>query len=89
MDRTFETLTVAEIVEINRRMIESFGGIFFSGDRNLANPGSLEHALEEIQTTLFDQELYPTLFEKAAVIGWRIIAGYIFHDGNKRTGMEA
>ncbi len=89
MDRAFETLTVSEIVEINRRMIQSFGGIFFEGDHNLANPGSLEFVLAEIQGTLFDTELRPSIIEKAAAIGWRIIAGHVFHDGNKRTGMEA
>ena len=89
MGRSFETLAVSEIVEINRRMIQSFGGIFFEGDRNLANPGSLEFVLAEIQGTLFDQELHPSIIEKAAAIGWRIIAGHIFHDGNKRTGLEA
>jgi death on curing protein len=89
MGRTFETLTISEIVEINRRMIQSFGGVFFEGDRNLANSGSLEFVLAEIQGPLFDTELYPSIMEKAAAIGWRIIAGHIFHDGNKRTGMEA
>jgi death on curing protein len=89
MGRTFETLTVSEIIEINRRMIKSFGGIFFEGDRNLTNPGSLEFVLAEIQGALFGQEPHPSIIEKAAAIGWRIIAGHIFHDGNKRTGMEA
>jgi hypothetical protein len=32
MGRTFETLAVSEIVEINRRMIQSFG-VFFEDDR--------------------------------------------------------
>jgi len=86
MGRTFETLTVSEIVEINRRMIQSFGGVFFEGDRNLANSGSLEFVLAEIQGPLFDTELHPSIIEKAAAIGWRIIAGHVFHDGNKRTG---
>ncbi len=88
MAGTEQTLTVAQIAEINRRMIEEFGG-FFAGKDNLANPGSLEHVLAAIQGSLFGQELYPTLIEKAAVIGWRIIVGHVFHDGNKRTGMEA
>jgi len=84
-----QTLTVADVVEINRRMILEFGGIFFEGDDNLANPGSLEHVLEEINGFLFGEELYPDILQKAALISWRIIAGHIFHDGNKRTGMEA
>lgn len=89
MGGTCETLTISDIVEINRRMIAEFGGIFFEGDNNLANPGSLEHALEEIQGSLFGQDLYPSIIEKAAVLGCRIIVNHVFHDGNKRTGMEA
>jgi death-on-curing protein len=88
MGGTLQVLTRADIVAINRRIIAEFGGIFFEGDDNLVNPGSLEHALEEIQGSLFGQEIYPTIVEKAAVIGWRIIANHVFHDGNKRTGME-
>jgi death-on-curing protein len=88
MGRAFETLTVGDIVEINRRMIDRFGG-FFVGDENLANPGSLGHVLEEIQGSVFGHDPYPTLIEKAAAIGWRIIVRHVFHDGNKRTGMEA
>ncbi len=88
MAGTEQTLTVAQIAEINRRMIEEFGG-FFAGKDNLANPGSLEHVLAATQGSLFGREFYPTLIEKAAAIGWRIIVGHVFHDGNKRTGMEA
>jgi len=84
-----QILKVADVIEINRRMIHEFGGIFFEGDNNLANPGSLEHVLEEMNGFLFGEELYPDILQKAALIGWRIIAGHIFHDGNKRTGMEA
>ena len=69
MGGTGETLTVDRIMEINRRMILEFGGIFFVGDRNLANPGSLEHVLVEIRGSLSGQELYPTVYEKAALLG--------------------
>lgn len=88
MGGTFQILTVDEIVEVNRRMIAVFGGLFLEGDNNLANPGSLEHVLEEAEGSLFGQELHPSIIEKAGVICWRIIVGHIFHDGNKRTGLE-
>lgn len=81
-------LTVDEIVEINRRMIEAFGGTFLELDSNLANPASLEHVLIASQGSLFGQELHPRTVDKAAVICWRIIASHVFHDGNKRTGLE-
>jgi death-on-curing protein len=86
---TSKTLTVPDVVEINRRMITHFGGIFFEGDNNLANRGSLEFVLDEIHGTLYGQELYPDLFQQAGLIAWRIIVGHIFHDGNKRTAMES
>jgi death-on-curing protein len=70
-------------------MIERFGGIFFTNNDNLANPGSLEYVLEAIQGSLFGHDLFPTILEKAAAIGFRTIEGHVFHDGNKRTGMEA
>ncbi len=89
MDRAGKALKLADILEINRRMIQAFGGIFFEGDDNLANPGSLEYILEAIQGSLFGYDLYPTLVEKAAAVAWRIITAHVFHDGNKRTGMEA
>ncbi len=69
-------------------MISRFGGIFFSGDDNLANPGALDYILEATRGSLYDRDLYPTALEKAAAISWHIIQGHIFHDGNKRTGVE-
>lgn len=89
MGGAFQALTLDDIVEINRQMISRFGGAYFGSNRNLVNPGSLEHVLEEIQGSFFGQEPYPTIIEKAAVLGWRIIARHVFYDGNKRTGMEA
>jgi len=75
---TGKTLTIADVVEINRRMITRFGGIFFEGDDNLAQRGSLEYVLAEIHGSLYGQELYPDIFQKAGLISWRIIIGHIF-----------
>ena len=84
-----EYLEVDEIVEINRRMIATFGGLFTEGDDNFANRGSLEYILEAIHGSLFGHDLYPTLIDKAAALAWWVIARHVFHDGNKRTGIEA
>jgi death-on-curing protein len=95
MGRTSELLAstkfleVEEVIEINRRMILTYGGFFTEGDNNLANPGSLIYILGAIQGSFFDHDLYPTLIEKAAALAWRIMTAHVFHDGNKRTGMEA
>jgi death-on-curing protein len=89
MDRALKVLNIDDVIEINYNLITQTGGVFFTGDMNLANPGSLEHVLEEIQVSVFGFQPYPSLVEKAALVAWRIIASHVFHDGNKRTGMEA
>lgn len=88
MDSAFISLLFSEIVLINRRMIERFGG-HFVGDDNLREAGALRYVLAEISASLFGLELIPDVHEKAARVGYRIIAGHLFHDGNKRTGIEA
>jgi len=70
-------------------MIKEFGGIFFAGNDNLLNAGALDFLIVTIDGRLLDFDPYPTIFEKAALLAWRIIKGHIFLDGNKRTGMEA
>lgn len=77
------------IIQINKDMIDRFKGASFQGPDNLRDPGSLSYILEAIQFPIQGQHLYPTIFEKAAALGHRIIRGHVFHDGCKRTGSEA
>jgi len=84
MGGTCQTLTVEEILDINRQLILDHGGAGIG----FLNRGSLEFALEEIHGSVFGTERCPTAFDKAATLGWRWIAkGHVFIDGNKRTGM--
>ncbi len=47
-------------------------------------------SLEDLpRQSVFGKELYPTVFEKAAVLARNIIMNRPFLDGNKRTGMTA
>jgi hypothetical protein len=75
---TSKTLKVADIVEINRRMITHFGGIFFEGDDNLANRGSLEYVLAEIYGSLYGQELYPDIFRVGGLIAGGLLSVIFF-----------
>jgi len=75
--------TVEQICEVNRRMIEEFGGLFVPPN-NLLNLDALEYILEVVKPSLFGT--YSTLKEKAAAIAYHIISRHVFHDGNKRTG---
>lgn len=89
MARSRKILIATEIAEMNKRAIERFGGDYTPINDNLRSPGSLEAMLEECQGSLFGWERYPSVIDKAAMIGWRIIKGHLFHDGNKRTGYQA
>ena len=51
--------------------------------------GRLESSLAQPRMTFDDIELYPTLVEKAATLGFSIIQNHPFLDGNKRTGHAA
>ena len=74
--------TVEQICEVNRRMIEEFGGLFIPPN-NLLNLNALEYVLDVARFPLFG--IYPTLKEKAAAITYHIISRHVFQDGNKRT----
>jgi death on curing protein len=78
--------TIRDIIKINQIHIRTSGG-YWVDPFNLKERGTLELVLDEIQHQLFDTDLYPSLAEKAAKLSWTIIAGHIFWDGNKRTGM--
>lgn len=87
MERTSETLTLDEVVEVNRQQIQMFGGLFLPVN-NLHNQASLEFALEATDGELFGGVLYPSLAEKAASLAWCIITNHVFQDGNKRTAIS-
>ena len=72
-------LTIAEILEV----AEGHVGTYHLLDKN-----RLHYLVEAVKGKFGDTELYPTLFQKAAVYAHHIITGHIFLDGNKRTGLH-
>ena len=51
--------------------------------------GALESAVSSIYQTFDGQELYPSIEQKAARLGYNLISNHAFIDGNKRVGMLA
>jgi death-on-curing protein len=49
----------------------------------------LHYLIDAVGAKFGNTELYPTLFQKAAVYAHHIITGHIFWDGNKRIGMHS
>ncbi len=62
--------------------IEQFGGS--DGIRDL---GRLESALASQRQQVFGEELYKSIFDKAAALCRGIVGDHPFDDGNKRTAM--
>ena len=77
-------LTLNEVIDLHRQIIEQSGGSLGILDLN-----GLESALAQPYMTFGGEELYPTLVEKASAIGYSMIKNHPFVDGNKRTGHAA
>jgi len=77
-------LHLKQILFIYQRIIQST-----SGTPGLQDEGLLRSAIAWPQMTFSGQELYPTLFDKAAVLGYSLINNHPFVDGNKRLAFEA
>ena len=77
-------LTLSEVLELHRRVIEQSGGA--DGVRDLAG---VESAVVQPQMTCGGDELYPTLIDKAAALCFSLVMNHPFVDGNKRIGHAA
>ena len=77
-------LTLNQLLIIHHGVIKQTGG----------SPGVRDHsallsALAQPRMTFDGKDLYPTLLEKAAALGYSIIQNHPFIDGNKRAGHAA
>ena len=77
-------LTKDAVLAIHTMLCEQTGGC-----DGLREASLLESALGAAYATFGGEELYPTPEEKAARLGYSLIANHAFADGNKRIGMLA
>ena len=77
-------LTIGEVLEIHRKIIDQFGGAI-----GILNVGGLESALAQPRMTFAGSDLYPSIGAKACALGYSLIQNHPFVDGNKRTGHAA
>ncbi len=77
-------LVLIEVLELHRRILEQSGGAL-----GIGNMGLLESAIAQPRMTFGGEDLYPSLLEKSAALGFSIIMNHPFIDGNKRTGHAA
>ena len=77
-------LTLGEVVELHRRVLQSGGGA--PGIRDL---GALDAAVAQPKATFDGIDLYPTVVEKATALCFSLVQNHPFVDGNKRVGHAA
>lgn len=75
-------LSLEQILVIHETQIDKYGG-----SDGLRDISLLESATYRPQTTFDGQDLYSSVFDKAAALGHSLILNHPFIDGNKRTGM--
>ena len=77
-------LTVGEVLSLHDRLLATIGGA--AGVRDL---GIVESAVAQPKATFGGADLYPSLVEKAAALGFSLVRGHAFLDGNKRIAHAA
>ena len=77
-------LTLGEVLDLHRRVIEQSGGA--DGVRDL---GGVASAVAQPQVSFGGRELYPTIEEKATALCFSLVMNHPFVDGNKRIGHAA
>lgn len=79
-----KVLSKRQILLLHSALIEQTGGT-----DGIRDEGLLESALHAPFQSFAEQELYPSLLEKAARLGFGLICNHPFVDGNKRIGTHA
>ena len=77
-------LELDEVLRLYAGVIQQSGG-----SSGILNRGALESALAQPRMAFGGEELYPTLIEKAAALGFSLIQNHCFIDGNKRIAHAA
>lgn len=77
-------LTLGEVVGLHQLLLTHSGGA--SGIRDL---GLLESALAQPSATFDGVDLHQAVVDKAAALGFALVADHPFIDGNKRVGHAA
>lgn len=77
-------LSKRQILLLHSMLVAQTGGM-----DGLRDEGLLDAAINMPLQTFGGQELYPTILEKAARLGYGLIRNHPFLDGNKRIGTHA
>ncbi|WP_270167640.1 type II toxin-antitoxin system death-on-curing family toxin [Paenibacillus sp. SYP-B4298] len=79
-------LSVQEVIAINVAMIQKYSPGEHIG---VKEPGLLKSAIHRPQSSVFGEDAYPSIFEKAAALFESLGQNHPFHNANKRTAFTA
>ena len=79
-------LSAADLIAIHELLIAELGGMRGITE---AGFGRLEAAAAAPQASMFGEDIYTTIHEKAAALCQAIVRGHPFSDGNKRVALVA
>lgn len=79
-------LTVRDIVKINAKLITKTSNGEMIGVRDAA---ALDMAVEQPKQIVFGEELYPSIYDKAAILSINLAKRHPFQNANKRTALVA
>ncbi len=79
-----EYLSIFEILEIRARLAAETGDAF-----DILNLNGLKSALAAPRQSMFGEDLFPTVWDKAAALLFLLIQNHPFYDGNKRIALWA
>lgn len=74
-------LPLEEVEAIHRVLMNRSGGL-----TGVRDQGALLSAIAQPTMSFGGEELYPTLVDKAAALGFSLVRNHPFLDGNKRVG---
>ena len=77
-------ITIKTVLRLHELSIITYGG-----SQGIRDQGLMESAIARPYQTFGSEDLYPTVFEKAAALAESIIINHPFIDGNKRTVLLA
>jgi death on curing protein len=77
-------ITLDQVMELHRQIIQQSGG-----GTGVRDQGALESAIAQPRMTFGGEDLYATVVEKSAALGFSLIMNHPFVDGNKRVGHAA
>lgn len=77
-------LSAEDIVRINAKVIMKHSPGEMIG---LKDPNALNMAVNQPAQSVFGEDLYPTIFDKAAILAINLSKRHPFHNGNKRTAL--